>query len=195
MAALLFFSNNQQAANLFTTNESETEIVYFFTHHCEACYDISRALSLWANVSGKKITRVPVIDGDDFIFGARMHFLLSVSKYKYDLTNYERHIAAYSLVVNTKIEPKTDYEFAALLREHGMQFSPIEFLSWWNISTIMLHSSKEIVDEVSLKKSSPPAVRVSRMGRVLWVYYDVNSKNEESEFLRDLNTAIKELES
>lgn len=192
--SLSFFAVSEDA--IFYDDVGEQELIYFFSLHCESCYKVNASLSAFelSIAKSKKINikKIPIIQ-KNWMFGARLYFLIEASRNKHSLTKYERELTGYSIVANTLIEnyPSFDYQYARILRDNGMIFDALEFKAWWEFSKVMIDSSLEVMSAVGMNNIKPPSIRFHSEGYVRWVYLNVNDNKPENSLLSELIEVVK----
>lgn len=176
-AALLLCGTLQSRADTLFDGE-EKEVVYFFSYHCGACYESSTYVRAWSALfPNQRVRRVPVFSGEQWRSGARLFFLLELSKKKYPLTDFDREKAAYALVGQWEKPPVTATDYMDMLRAYGMKFSASEFASWWNASGVLMKDSEDILQVARLESQNMnvPFVRVSSEIETQPVYIDFSN--------------------
>lgn len=176
-AVLLLFVSQPSRANALFGGELK-EVVYFFSYHCSACYESSTYVRAWSALfPNQRVRRVPVFSGKQWRAGARLFFLLELSKKKYPLTDFDREKAAYALVGQWDQQPETASDFLDLLRAYGMQFSASEFADWWKISSVLMKDAEDILQTARLESENMnvPFVRVSPQEGATPVYIDFSN--------------------
>lgn len=149
------------------------EVIYFFSLHCGECYKNEPYFSLSKIKAQANATfvKVPLSMGGDAEAGARLHFLLSLSKARYNLTELERSRAGYSLLLETPSLSANDKNaYSTLFKEYGMQFSAFEFEKWWADSTLLMEDATTLTNLASEERGVvyPGDVRVYQNGKVSW---------------------------
>lgn len=157
------------------------EVIYFFSLHCGECYKNEPYFSLSKIKAQASATfvKVPLTMGGNAEAGARLHFLLSLSKARYDLTELERSRAGYSLLLETpSLRANDKNAYSALFREYGMRFSAFEFEKWWADSTLLMEDAAILADQASEEKGMvyPGDIRVYNNGKVSWFNLSGNDK-------------------
>lgn len=169
----------------------EKEVVYFFSYHCGSCYESSTYVRAWSSLfPDQRVRRVPVFSGEQWRSGARLFFILELSKKKYPLTDFDREKAAYALVGQWEKSPATATDYMDMLRAYGMQFSASEFADWWKLSSVLMKDAEDILRVARLESENMnvPFVRVSSVAEKTPVYIDFS--NPESA-IPVLNGALK----
>ncbi|MCP4258491.1 MAG: hypothetical protein GY774_13475 [Planctomycetes bacterium] len=185
LATTWLISFSSQAEPLLS--DDEKEVVLFFSYKCNSCYQTSAYLSAWdLQRDDVRVRRVPVFSGETWRAEARLFFLLELSKDRYPLTGFKRRQAAFSLAQTEDMVDSKEY-FLSLFRRHGMEFTALEFSQWWDASSVMMLSTQEILEEVSIFHSEVPFVRVNVSGNNEAVYY---SGEDPQGLIRQLNKKV-----
>lgn len=152
-----------------------SEIVYFFSLECGACYKHEPYVSLLKLKTAKhaSLYKIPLSTSTAKVAGKRLYFLLMLSQRNYNLTPLEVSRAAYSLLLdnpNTKVDDANEYK--ALLKKYGMQFSDFEFNKWWASSSVLINDSLQLENKANEEKGSvaPGDIRVVVEDKVYWFF-------------------------
>lgn len=159
------FSNDNSQGSLIT--DSNEELVLFFSYHCQACSDISNAVNLWAISNKVNIKKVPVVS-KEWEPGARLYFLIELTKDIHYLNQYQRFSSGFSILNMIENMPVDEVGFASLLRQFSMEISPLTFKERWGLSEIMLESSKDIINDAP-ELIDVPSVRYFNGNEVYWL--------------------------
>lgn len=179
LASLSLSSNGGENRKPWVSDGAE--VIYFFSLHCGECYKNEPYFSLSKIKAQANATfvKVPLTMGGNAEAGARLHFLLSLSKARYDLTELERSRAGYSLLLESpSLHANDKNAYSALFREYGMQFSAFEFEKWWADSTLLMEDAAILADQAAEEKGvvNPGDVRVYKNGNVSWFNLSGNDK-------------------
>ncbi|MEG3764875.1 hypothetical protein [Alteromonas sp. 14N.309.X.WAT.G.H12] len=151
----------------------ESELIYYFSFDCGLCYQNEPYYSLIKIKADPATTliKVPVQATQRERAGARLQFLMALSKKHYKLSELERSRAGYSLLEShPELNPNDKEGYKRLFEDYGMQFSDFEFEKWWVDSSQLMADAEHLVALAERGEGQvlPGDVRVYKGGKTRW---------------------------
>jgi hypothetical protein len=190
LLTLMLISHSATSSPLI---KNDKEVVYFFSYHCQECYlqqPYISILDMAIKSHDVAVQALPLTTRPEWLPGARLFYLLSLSKENYNLSRLEREKAGFSIIQNdTSLQYNEKKAYITLFRSIGMKFTTVEFLQWWDESSVLLKHGNELQDRVSEElgfEVHPGLIRASTKRDYQWL--DFNNLEQ-----KDLILSVKEV--
>jgi hypothetical protein len=142
-------------------SNAEREIVLFFSPNCDSCYRPVMLTSAWRAMNPSVSVRMlPVHNGGDLQVGARLYLMVEISKSSHELSHSKRIKTVFALLRENPDLEDSITSFSKLFKKHGLHFNNIQFVRWWDASSVMLADIKLILSEINVKITEIPFARV-----------------------------------
>jgi hypothetical protein len=142
-------------------SNAERELVLFFSPHCDSCYRPVMLTNAWLTMNPDvNVKMLPVHDGGDLKVGARLYLMVEISRHAHDLSRSKRIKTVFALLRENPGLEDSIVSFSNLFKKHGLPFNNIQFVQWWNASSVMLADITLLLSEVNVEMTEIPFARV-----------------------------------